>query len=314
MLKKETPSRWIYDYFSPYELHKHALRQTLYHGHSEYQEIVIAETECFGRCLILDNEFQSAERDEYIYHESLVQPALILHPKPEKVAIIGGGEGAAMREVLRHKTVTKAVMVDLDEKVVECARKYLPSFHNGCFSDERAKLLFEDGRKFLEETDETFDVIIIDITCPIEEGPAYKLFTKEFYDIVKQKLTPQGILSVQASTVLHTALATYTVINRTLKDVFANVSPSVAHIPFFAMLWGFCLAADDLDPNQISKDEIDRRISERVDGELRFYDGITHQALFNLPKYVRKALKEQTHINRDNKPLMEQYPGRAEKK
>ncbi len=273
---------------------------------------MIAETECFGRCLILDNEFQSAERDEFIYHEALVQPAMILHPDPKKVAVIGGGEGAVIREVLRHKSVEMTVMVDLDEKVVECAKEYLPSFHKGGFSDQRTKLLFEDGRKFIEETDVVFDVIIIDITCPLETGPAYKLFTKEFYELVKQKLTPQGLLSIQASTVSQTALKTYTVLSRTLNEVFTNVSPYVAHVPFFAMLWGFCLAANDVDPAQISVEEIDRRISQRVAKELRFYDGITHQSLFNLPKYVRKALKEQTHVNLDNKPLKEQYPGLAE--
>lgn len=274
---------------------------------------MIAETECFGRCLILDNEFQSAERDEFIYHESLVQPAMVLHPDPKKVAIIGGGEGAAIREVLSHKTVDMAVMVDLDEKVVECAKEYLPSFHDGSFSDKRARILFEDGRKFMEETDVTFDVIIIDITCPLEAGPAYKLFTREFYDLVRNKLTPHGLLSVQASTVSHSALNTYTVISRTLNEVFSNVFPYVAHIPFFAMLWGFCLATKDVDPGQISGAEIDRRISERVTRELGFYDGITHQALFNLPKYVRKAIKGQTKVNLDNKPLTEQFPGLAKK-
>ncbi len=312
MLKKDTPSRWIYDYFSPFEIHKHAIKGTVYHGNSEFQEIVIAESECFGRCLILDNEFQSAEMDEFIYHESLVQPALILHPRPEKVAIIGGGEGATLREVLRHKTVNKAVMVDLDEKVVECSKEYLPSFHNGGFSDKRTTLLFEDGRNFIEETNETFDAVIIDITCPLEEGPSYKLFTKEFYDIVRQKLTPQGLLSVQASSASPTALTTYTIINRTLKEVFTNVFPYVAHVPFFAMLWGFCLATNDQNSAQVTKEDIDRRISERIKGEMKFYDGTTHQALFNLPKYVRNALAKQTHINRDNQPLIEKYPGRNE--
>jgi len=259
--------------------------------------------------LILDNEFQSAERDEFIYHEAMVQPAMVLHPEPKKVAIIGGGEGAAIREVLSHKTVEMVVMVDLDEKVVECAKKYLPSFHEGSFSDERAMILFGDGRKFLEETELIFDVMIIDITCPLEAGPAYKLFTKEFYDLVRQKLTPHGLLSVQASTVSHTALNTYSVINRTLKEVFPNVFPSVAHIPFFAMLWGFCLATNDVDPAQISREEIDRRISERVTRELRFYDGITHQALFNISKYVRRFIEGQLHVNLDNNPLIEQFPG-----
>jgi spermidine synthase len=309
MLKKDTPSRWIYDYFSPFEIHKHAIKGTVYHGNSEFQEIVIAESECFGRCLILDNEFQSAEMDEFIYHEALVQPALILHPRPEKVAIIGGGEGATLREVLRHKTVNKAVMVDLDEKVVECSKEYLPSFHNGGFSDKRTTLLFEDGRNFIEKTNETFDAVIIDITCPLEEGPSYKLFTKEFYEVVKQKLTPQGVFSIQASTASPTALTTYTVLSRTLKEVFPNVFPYAAYVPFFAMLWGFCLATNDVDPAQITKEDIDRRISERIKGELKFYDGITHQALFSLPKYVRTALAQQTHVNKDNQPLKEKYPG-----
>jgi spermidine synthase len=151
--------------------------------------------------------------------------------------------------------------------------------------------------------------VIIDITCPLEDGPSYKLFTKEFYEAVKQKLTPQGLFSIQASTASPTALTTYTVLNSTLKDVFPNVFPYAAYVPFFAMLWGFCLATNDVDPAQITKEDIDRRISERIKGELKFYDGITHQALFNLPKYVRTALAQQTHVNKDNQPLKEKYPG-----
>ncbi len=312
MSKKDIPSRWIYDYFNQFEIHKHSIKGTLYHGESKIQEIVVAESECFGRCLILDNEFQSAELDEYIYHESLVQPALILHPEPMRVAIIGGGEGAALREVLRHQSVKKAMMVDIDEKVVECSKKYLPSFHKGSFSDKRTVLLFGDGRKFLEDSDEKFDVIIIDITCPLEGGPSYKLFTKEFYELVKERLTPYGVFAIQASTTSPVALNTYSVLNRTLEEVFAKVFPYAAYVPFFAMLWGFNLASDSLDPTQLNPDEVDQRITERVQGDLSFYDGTTHQALFNLPKYVRKALSQQTHINFDYSPLIEKYPGRNE--
>ncbi len=274
---------------------------------------MVAETHNFGRCLILDNEFQSFELDEFIYHEALVQPALILHPKPEKVAIIGGGEGATLREVLHNKTVSNAMMVDIDEKVVECAEKYLPTFHNGCFKDKRTELTFGDGREFIENSDDAmFDAVIMDITCPLEEGPSYKLFTREFYEIVRQKLTLHGVLSIQASTTSPVALKTYTVLSKTLREVFPGVYPYAAYVPSFALLWGFCLATNDLNPAHISKEEIDRRISERISGELRFYDGTTHQALFNLPKYIRKVLGKQTHINRDNKPLKEQYPGLAE--
>ncbi|MGR3318576.1 MAG: polyamine aminopropyltransferase [Candidatus Anammoxibacter sp.] len=309
MLKKNLPTLWLYDYFSPNEVHKHAIKSYLYRGQSEFQDIAIAETNSYGRCLILDNEVQSFEVDEFIYHEAIVDPALILHPSPANVAIIGGGEGSTLREVLRFKTINKAIMIDIDSKVVECAKQYLPSFHDGCFSDSKATILHEDGRKYLEDTDEKFDVIIMDITCPVENGPAYKLFTEEFYEIVSKSLTPQGILSVQASTTLPMALDSYTIICKTIGNVFPNVFPYAAYIPSFAMPWGYCLATKGLDPFKISNEDIEQRISERITGELRYYDSITHQLLFNLPKYVRKALAGQTRINSDSQPFIETFPG-----
>lgn len=307
--KKELPNKWLYDYFNPFEVHKHAIKGTLYHGHTGIQDIVVAESQNFGKCLVLDNEFQSAERDEFIYHEALVHPALILHPGPERAAIIGGGEGAALREVLRHKSVREAVMIDIDRKVVECAKEFLPGFHNGAFTDPRTELRYEDGRKFIETSKDNFDVIIIDLTCPLEGGPSYMLFTQEFYSIVRDKLTPQGILAVQADSTSPVASYTYTAIARTLQEIFPKIFPYAAFVPAYAMLWGFCLGTNGLDPHELTKDEVDRRISQRLEGELEFYDGITHQAVFNLPKYLRKALKKQTDVNRDSKPIKEKYPG-----
>lgn len=313
LAKKDLPAKWLYDYFNPFEVHKHAIKGTLYQGHSGIQEIVVAESINFGRCLVLDNELQSTELDEFIYHEALVHPALVLHPGPVRVAIIGGGEGSALREVLRHKGVKKAVMVDLDKAVVDCAREYLAPFHQGAFSDPRTELLYQDGRRYLEEVKEPFDVIIIDLTCPMEGGPSYLLFTEEFYRLVRKRLTDQGILALQADTTSLVALNTYTTITRTLKEAFPRVFPYAAFVPSYAMLWGFCLAAHGLDPRDLGPGEVDKRISQRVQGELRYYDGITHQAIFNLPKYLREAIKKQTTVNRDNSPLKEKYPGFKEK-
>lgn len=307
--KAHLPNKWLYDYFNPFEVHKHAIKGTVYQGNSEIQEIVIAESENFGRCLILDNEFQSAELDEFIYHEALVHPAMILHPAPERVVVIGGGEGAALREVLRHRSVQKAVMVDIDRKVVECAQQFLPSFNNGAFKDPRAELRYEDGRKFIENSSGNFDIIIIDLTCPMEGGPSYMLFTKEFYSITRNKLTSQGILTVQAEPTSPVAMHTYTVIARTLREVFPGVFPYATFVPSYAMLWGFCLATNGLNPSELTEEEVDSRISQRIEEELRFYDGITHRALFSLPKYLRKALSKQTVVNLDDRPLQEKFPG-----
>ncbi|HHT9120786.1 MAG TPA: polyamine aminopropyltransferase [Candidatus Hypogeohydataceae bacterium YC41] len=307
--KKDLPSRWFRDYFNPYEHHEHALKGILYTGRSAFQEIVVAETLNFGRCLILDNEVQCAERDEFIYHEALIHPALALHPCPKRVAIIGGGEGASLRETLRHKTVEKAVMVDIDREVVECAKRYLPTFHNGAFADRRSEVLYMDGRKYLEDSKEPFDAVIIDINCPMEGGPAYMLFTKEFYSMVKERLTDQGVLAVQADNTSPAAFNTFTTVANTLKQVFPGVFPYTAYVPFFALMWGFCLATKGQNPLELSPEEIDRRISQRVQGQLRYYDGITHHSILNLPKYLREAIKAQTKVNTDSHPIIEKYPG-----
>lgn len=309
MQKKDLSTLWLSDYFSPHEVHKHALKATLYQGRSDFQDIAIVETKSFGRCLILDNEVQSFEFDEFIYHEAIVTPAMILHPSPARVAVIGGGEGSSLREVLRLKTVDVAIMIDIDAMVVDCARKYLPSFHDNCFDDSRAAVLNEDGRKFFENTSERFDVIIVDITCPIDASPAYRLFTREFYEIILDRLTPQGVIAVQASTTSPMAIDSFTIICNTLQSVFPRVFPYAAYIPSFAMFWGFCLATKGLNPFDIHKEEIERRIAERIDGTLRYYDSITHQALFSLPKYARCALARQTQIDRDGQPFIEQFPG-----
>jgi spermidine synthase len=310
--KKDLPSRWFCDYFNPYEHHEHALKEILYIGRSAFQEIIVAESLNFGRCLILDNEVQSAERDEFIYHEALIHPALTLHPNPRRVVIIGGGEGASLREVLRHKSVKKAVMIDIDREVVECSKKYLHTFHNGAFSDPRSEVLFQDGRKYLEENKEPFDVVAIDINCPMEGGPAYMLFTKEFYSIVKERLTDQGILAVQADNTSPLAFNTFTTTINTLKQVFPGVFPYTSYIPFYALLWGFCLATKGPNPMELCAEEIDKRLSQRIQGELRYYDGTTHRGIFNPPKYLRKAIKAQTIVNTDDRPIIEKYPGVGE--
>ena len=138
------------DWASPWEYTAHAVHHEVFHARSDFQDIEIVETEGYGRCLLLGGEVQSFEADEYIYHESLVHPAMLLHPAPRQVLVIGGGEGATLREVLRHRSVERAVMVDLDPQVIAAAREHLPSFHAGSFDDPRVRIEFADGRAFIE--------------------------------------------------------------------------------------------------------------------------------------------------------------------
>ncbi|MEK7713807.1 MAG: hypothetical protein AAB302_03605 [Deltaproteobacteria bacterium] len=179
-MKEHRNSNWFFDNLSPEEGHIHGIKKTLYSVETEFQSMEILETGSYGKCLILDGKMQSSEVDEFIYHEALVHPAMLTHPKPESVFIVGGGEGATLREVLRHKTVKRAVMVDIDKEVVDKCRELLPEYSQGAFDDPRAELQYMDARKYLEDTNEKFDVIIIDISEPVEEGHAYQLYTQDF--------------------------------------------------------------------------------------------------------------------------------------
>jgi spermidine synthase len=220
------------------------------------------------------------------------------------VCIIGGGEGAILREVLTHHTVEKALMVDIDEEVVSICQKFLPSLHRGSFTDPRAEVMFADARRYLAETNETFDIIILDLTDPLPGGPSSSTYTQEFYSLVQKRLSASGIVSVQAGCSSIVNMSTFTQVNHTLASAFPYVFPYEANIPSFGSNWGFSLAsADNYDPLSPSPEEIDRRIAERVTGSLRFYDGITHRGMFSLPKYLREAIKGEGRIITDENPL-----------
>ncbi|GJN19420.1 hypothetical protein PR202_gb06698 [Eleusine coracana subsp. coracana] len=173
------------------------LNSVLHRGTSKYQEIALIDTKHFGKALIIDGKMQSAEVDEFIYHESLVHPPLLFHPNPKTVFIMGGGEGSAAREVLRHNTVQRVVMCDIDEEVVDFCRTYL-SANWAAFASDKLCLIINDARH-LEKSREKFDVIVGDLADPMEGGPCYQLYTKSFYEhVVKPKLTDRGIFVTQA--------------------------------------------------------------------------------------------------------------------
>jgi spermidine synthase len=295
--------RWFIEYFSPEEGHLHGIRQVLFSRQTPFQSLDILELGSYGKALLLDGRIQSSSRDEFIYHETLVHPAMLCHPDPRRVFIVGGGEGATLREVLRHRTVQRALMVDIDEEVVTRCRDFLPEWHQGAFEDPRTDLRYLDARKYLEETSETFDVVIIDISEPIEEGPAYLLFTREFYQVVRERLSPAGVISLQAGTVSLNDLQCFAAIHKTLEGVFPVVAPYWASVPSFALPWGFSLASKQQDPRQLTPAEVDKLVADRIAGEPRYYDGITHQASFLLPKHIRTRLASETRIIEDNHPL-----------
>lgn len=293
--------RWVVEWHTPNSALISTVTNVLYTGRTKYQDVEIAINEDMGKMLILDGKLQSAERDEFIYHEMLVHPALITHGNPESVLVIGGGEGGTLREILRYGSVKEVVMVDIDGEVVEACKRYLPEVHRGSFDDPRARMVIADGRKFVEETGKKFDAIVVDVTDPTEDGPSRFLYTIEFYRAAASKLTEGGVLVTQATSTFYN-LDAFSLIVNTMDKVFPHVRGYQASIPSFISDWGFSLGSMAMDPAGISGDEASTRARRLGIGGLRYYEVRRHPHYFWLPPYVREALDDETGISMDESP------------
>lgn len=229
---------------------------------SPYQEVVFAEIEGFGRSLLLDKFIQSTERDEHIYHELLVHPAMVLHRYPEKVLILGGGEGATLREVLKHNTVKEVVMVDIDPVVVEFSKKYLEHMHRGSFDDPRAKVVIMDGKDYVKQgPSKYFDVVIMDLTDPYASEVARPLYSPEALAEIKRILKPEGVVVTQAGS-SYFYPEEYKYVLNSVKSSFRYVSEYWFWIPSFGLNVNFVVGSDAYRLEDFVN-KIDERLRER---------------------------------------------------
>ncbi|TAJ88467.1 polyamine aminopropyltransferase [bacterium] len=293
-MKETRPSLWFNDIGPWGETHQFAVESMIFSGRTQFQEVAIFESREYGTMLALDGLVQSAEDDEYIYHESLVHPALVAHPEPSSVLVIGGGEGATIREVLRHPTIKRVVMVDIDRELVELCKEHLDDWHRGAFDDPRVELVFSDGKEFVAATREKFDGVIIDVTDALDEGPALALYTEDFYRSVKQCLTASGLIVVQAMELSGLDYADHKKVRQSLRHAFRHMKSYRAFVPSFWSTWGFLVASDAIDPSQISSQKVDEILRSRgLESVLRYYDGQTHTHMFSLPKDIRAVLAQE---------------------
>ncbi|BCU69034.1 spermidine synthase [Stygiolobus caldivivus] len=286
---------WYIDEQSSSSYHAHAIKNLIADVEG-IQNVTIAETYSFGRVLIIDQLIQSAEEDEYIYHESLVHPAMLASEDPKRVLIIGAGEGATIREVLKYD-VKEVVAVDIDKKAIEVVEKYLESWHNGSFKDPRVKLVFQDGFKFVKEyTGEPFDVVILDLTDPTGTSQSRNLYTLEFYKevkrLVKDVMVTQGTSPYQSP-------HSFSRLTKTLTEVYRYVSVGLSFIPSFDTVWAFIFCSDKFNIRNL---DVKNRIG-RVKGELKYYDEITHKNMFFLPKDIRGLIEGEKTVATLSNPL-----------
>ncbi len=287
---------WIHEYITPWDIYSHGISKTLAFAQTPFQEMYIVETGAYGKALVLDGKWQSCTGDEFLYHEPLIHPAMLAHGNPRSVLILGGGEGATAREVLRWKSVEQAVMIDIDGDVVEACKKHLPEMHQGAFDDPRLELVIGDALQYLDQTDRKFDIVISDLSDPIEEGPSFKLFTKEYFAQARGVLNAGGVFVVQAGPVSPVEMYLHCRLASTLRSVYTHTASLTSYVPTYAAPWSYILAADNPIETRPDPDEIDRVLAEQTTGPLRMFDGTALLGMYQLPKHLRAAIAEETQI------------------
>ena len=275
-------AKWAEETLYPFWQQRLHIDKKIIEEKTDEQHLLLFENNFFGPVLVLDGVVQTTQADEFVDHEMLTHVPLLAHENPRKVLIIGGGDGGILREVLRHQTVEKVVLVEIDEAVVKRSKKYLPTLSNGAFEDPRLELRIEDGVVYVEKTPEKFDVIICDSTDPM--GPGAVLFTERFYGLCKKALNEKGIFVNQNGVpFLQKDELILTLKNRS--PHFKDVRYYVAAIPtyiggFMALGW-----ASDFDYHHLSEETLKERLN-RVIGPMKYYNPAIHKAAFCLPQFM----------------------------
>lgn len=252
------------------------------------QMLEIMETPQFGRVMRLDGRFMTSEREEFFYHEALVHPAAVAHPAPRRALIIGGGDGGAAEELLKHPSIERVVIAELDADVVAAAKQYLPAVHHDAFADPRLEVKIGDGFAYLDATQDRYDLVLFDLTDP--DTPAASLYTATSFARARRVLDPGGALVLHiGSPIFHPERVRG--ILAELRQVFSSVHCYGLYIPLYGAYWGLAIASDGLNPPALDAATIAQRLGERRIGDLRYYNAAVHGALFALPNFYRELVE-----------------------
>lgn len=253
---------------------------------SKFQRIDVLQTAGLGKALCLYGSLMVADGDHNAYNEMLAHVALFTHPDPREVLIIGGGDCGCLTNVLKHPEVKQATMCELDSKVVEVSQRHFPKLTRG-LKDPRAKVIFRDGKKFLENSRKKYDVILLDLSDPI--GPAADLFQKSFHQCIYDHLKDDGILVAQSESPFfnqETVRGMYSNLN----DIFPIVKMYLCHMIIYpSALWSFAFCSKRYRP----LDDFDHKRYARLQKKMKneYYNDDIHFGAFALPQYVRNLIK-----------------------
>ncbi len=258
------------------------------------QWLEVLESRELGLTLRLDGRLMTSEADEAFYHEALIHPAALAHPAPRRALIVGGGDGGALEELLKYRSIESATLVELDGGVVAAARDHLGSIHRGSLDDPRADVRIQDGAAYVRECGQTFDLVYLDLTDP--ETPAGPLYTQAFFEDCRAVLAPGGALVLHLGAPFHEP-GQVSGLAAALGEVFPQVHAYGLHIPLYGSYWALAVASDTLDPAGLSAAEIGARLDARGIGDLQVYSAEFHGALFALPARYRRLLPRPASVS-----------------
>ena len=262
------------EYHSPSSGIFFEVKNLIYSGRSPYQKIEVIENEHFGRVLLLDGLVQTTERDEFFYHELLVHPALVCHPSPQDMLIVGGGDGGALKEILRYP-VKRAHLVEIDRQVIDVCRKHFP-WLAPALEDKRVELVVADGKEFIDGAGRKFDVVIIDSSDPV--GPSVSLHEMNFYKRLKRCLNPEAIVVAQVGAPFYHPESIKTK-SDFLKKLFKIVCFYLSPVPTYpGGIWCFVFLSDRISPAEIKR---------KPATGLKYYNTEIHRSVFSLPAYIK---------------------------
>jgi len=281
-------SELIFDWLNANSGYGFTASRRLHAIDSPFQRVEVYDTPQFGKLFRLDGRLMTSEKEEFFYHECMTHPALLTHPNPQSVLVIGGGDGGSSEEIFKHPSVRRVVMAELDAAVIDVARTHLGAIHRGALDDPRLEIHIGDGFEYVKNAAEKFDLIVLDLTDP--DTPAFHLYSEEFFRLCRDRLNPGGILTLHLGTPVY-APDTVRRNAANLRKVFKQVHPLALFIPLYGSLWCLGVASDTANPRLMSAEAIAGRMRERRLGALQYYNAELHSGLFALPTFV-KALTD----------------------
>ncbi|HBE90806.1 MAG: hypothetical protein A3E37_02865 [Candidatus Andersenbacteria bacterium RIFCSPHIGHO2_12_FULL_46_9] len=291
---------WAEDAYCTNEIIRHRVKEVIVQEQTPFQKIEIYDLFDYGLCLFIDGIPQSAVKDEWIYHECLVHPAMVCSQRTDhfRILVLGAGEGASLRELLKYEFIKNIDAIDVDRQAVQLFQNHLKEMHHNSYNHPKVHLQFKNAGDFLKGTDNQYDVIISDITDVnfFNLGAVEAHKQADFYELIKRRLKSNGILAMHSSELTEIHYHKHLAMSKLMQNIFTKVFSYRAYIPFFECSWGFLLATNNqhLNPVDMTEGQFKKLMNSKMD--LKFITPRNLRSIFTVPNFQNKSLESASYV------------------